>query len=509
MHNTIELLPKVATGIDGLDQILAGGLPHRCLYLVKGESGTGKTTLGLRFLLEGAHLGQSTLYITLSESIRDIEAVAASHGWNLDGVHIHEMSIIHSAERMAVEQTIFHTSQVELNEVTDEIVDVVTRTRPERIVFDSLHEISLLAETPLRYRHQILGIRQVMVECGATVLFLDREATASSGSTLHSLVHGVIVLEQLPREYGDVRRRLRVSKMRGMPFQEGYHDFRINTGGLEVYPRLHSSRPLSTHPRFPIYSGVAELDALLGGSLEPDTACLLIGQTGTGKTTSAFLFALDVVRRGGKVAAFLFEERLSSLYTRLQSLGMDLRPFVESGHIHLQEINAGEISPGEFAHRVSQEVMEYGAEVVLIDSLNGYLNAMPQERQLLIQMHELLAYLGRQQVLTLLTMTQHGMLGADSRSEIDMSYMADTVLLLRHFEASGMIRQAISVVKKRHGRHEKAIREIRLTSGGVQVGQPLTAFQGILTGYPVFTGQQKSLLDLPDKGSENDLATSE
>jgi circadian clock protein KaiC len=507
MHNRIELLPQVATGIEGLDQILAGGLPHHCLYLIKGESGTGKTTLGLQFLLEGARLGQSTLYITLSESIRDIEAVAASHGWTLDGVHVHEMSIIHSAQRMAVEQTIFPTSQVELNEVTDEIVEVVRRTQPERIVFDSLHEISLLAETPLRYRHQILGIRQVMVECGATVLFLDREATASSGATLHSLVHGVIVLEQLPREYGDVRRRLRVSKMRGMPFQEGYHDFRIQSGGLAVFPRLHSTLPESTRQRSPVYSGVAELDALLGGGLEPGTACLLIGQTGTGKTTTALLFALNVVRRGGRIAVFLFEERLSTLFARMASLNMDLRPFVDSGHIHLREINAGEIAPGEFAHWVNQEVAVHGAEVVIIDSLNGYLNAMPQDRQLLIQMHELLAYLGKQQVLTLLTMTQHGMLGMDSHAEIDVSYLADTVLLLRHFEAVGMIRQAISVVKKRHGWHEKTIREIQLGADGVQVGQPLTTFQGILTGHPVFTGQHNSLLDLSGQGGENSHAS--
>ncbi|MBX2996982.1 MAG: AAA family ATPase [Caldilineaceae bacterium] len=506
MNNTIELLPKVATGIEGLDEILDGGLPHHCLYLVKGESGTGKTTVGLQFLLEGARLGQSTLYITLSESIREISAVAASHGWSLENIHVHEMSIIHSSERMAVEQTIFPTSQVELNEVTDEIIEAVMRTQPERIVFDSLHEISLLAETPLRYRHQILGIRQVMVECGATVLFLDREATASSGATLHSLVHGVITLEQLPREYGDVRRRLRVAKMRGMPFHEGYHDFRIHTGGIEVYPRLYNHSEDRLRKRPTISSGLTELDALLDGGLEPDTACLLTGQTGTGKTTIALLFALSVARRGGQVAIFLFEERLATLNSRMSGLGMDLRPFLESGHMRLYEINSGEISPGEFAHKVIQEVKDHRVEVVIIDSLNGYLNAMPQERQLLIHMHELLTYLSRRQVLTLLTLTHHGMLGSENRAEIDMSYLADTVLLLRHFEASGVIRQAISVVKKRHGHHEKSIREMQFGRGGVQVGEPLTSFQGILTGYPVFTGQHNTLLDRSNKGEGNGLA---
>jgi circadian clock protein KaiC len=508
MHDTIDLLPKVATSIEGLDAILNGGLPQGCLYLVKGESGTGKTTLGLQFLLEGVRAGQSTLYITLSESIREIRSVAASHGWGLEGMNIHELSIVHSSERLVVEQTIFPPSQVELREVIDEIVEVVKRTQPERVVFDSLHEISLLAETALRYRHQILAIRQVMVECGATVLFLDREATASSGATLHSLVHGVITLEQLPREYGNVRRRLRVAKMRGMPYQEGYHDFRIQTGGLHVYPRRADGSAVEQR-RSPIESGVAELDALLGGGLEPNTACLLIGQTGTGKTTTALLFARAVLKKGGKATIFMFEERTDTLYQRMAGLGLDLRPFVASGDLHIHEINAGEISPGEFTHLVNQEVKVRGIEVVVIDSLNGYLNAMPQERQLLIQMHELLAFLGKAQVLTMLTLTQHGMLGADPRTEIDMSYLADCVLLLRRFEAEGMIRQAISVVKKRHGIHEKSIREIQLGANGVLVGEPLTSFQGILTGYPVFTGHQKSLLDMPDIGEGDNLAPNE
>ncbi len=504
MERKIQLLPKIPSGIEGLDKILNGGLPNHCLYLVKGESGTGKTTLGMQFLIEGAKAGEDVLYLTLSENRDDIQAVANSHGWDLHSVHIHELTAVQPESGFHDEQTIFPTSQIELREVTDEIMEVIQRIRPTRIVFDSLHEIRLLADSPLRYRRYILGIRQVLIECQATVIFLDRELDTGSGTTLHSLVHGVFTLELMPLDYGEVRRRLRVAKMRGMPFHEGYHDFRIESGGLVVYPRLQfkESAPLIS-PEV-IQSGVESLDILVGGGLEVGTACLIIGQTGTGKTTTALLFAFAAAKIGKVVSLFLFEERLATLLQRAINIGLDIRPSIQSGQIRIHQINAGEISPGEFARRVCDDVEQHHAEVILIDSLNGYLNSMPQERLLLIQMHELLTYLAGKQVLSFLTLTQHGMLDPEPRSTVDMSYLADTVLLIRHFEAVGEIRQAISVLKKRFSVHERSIRELRIGSNGVRVGEPLVAFQGVLTGHPVYTGSSQALIDAPGKEGSSD-----
>jgi circadian clock protein KaiC len=507
MSLPLKLLPKVSTGIAGLDQLLDGGLPAKRLYLVQGESGAGKTTLGIQFALAGVQAGESVLYITLSETEEEIMAVAASHGWDMMGMYIHELIAIRDADDLLEDQSIFPSSQVELREVTEEILSVVERVQPTRIIFDSINELRMLADTPLRYRRQILAIRNVMVGGGATVLLLDRERVASGDTTLDSLVHGIIALEMFPLDYGDIRRRLRIAKMRGMPFHDGYHDYRIESGGLLVYPRLRNPHPYTHLHATPVQlkSGIAELDTLVGGGMETGTACLIVGQTGTGKTTLATLFAHNAAQQGRTASIFLFEERLDTLFARAAGLGMDLQAHVASGRIRLHPINVGEISPGEFAQCVCAEVHEHGAEIVLIDSLSGYLNAMPQERLLLLQMHDLLAYLGQLPVLTLLTLTQHGMV-VESGNDVDMSYLADTVLLVRHFESSGVIRQAISVIKKRYGHHERSIREMSFMNGCIRVGNPLTAFEGILTGNPTFVGATQQLFQPAETGTAHDNA---
>jgi circadian clock protein KaiC len=485
---------RAATGVEGLDAILNGGFPRHHLHLVRGESGTGKTTLGLQFLLEGVKQGERVFYVTLSESAQELRQSAHSHGWSLEGLTIHEVTAAQAAQWLAAEQTIFPMADVELGEVTDEIIQAIKQITPDRIVFDSMEEIRLLADAPARYRRQMLGLRQVLTELRATVLLLDAGNDMERGTSLDNLVHGVMILEQKPLDYGAVRRRLYIAKMRGMTFHEGYHDYRIRTGGLEVYPRVTVAEGKVPADRPIIQSGVAELDTLLGGGLEAGTACLIAGQTGTGKTTTAMIYTYSVLQRGERAAVFLFDERLDTLYIRSVGMSMDLAPHVAAGRLQMRQINTGEISPGEFGAMVRQAVEEDGIQLLVIDSLNGYLNAMPQERMLLNQMHDLLAYLAQRRVLTFLTITQHGMLGTVFSETIDFSYLADTVLLMRHFEAAGALRLAISVIKKRYGVHEKTIREMRMTSKGVRVGNPLVDFSGVLSGEPVFTGDRQELL---------------
>jgi circadian clock protein KaiC len=493
---------RAAFGVKGLDQVLQGGVPRHQIYLICGESGTGKTTLGLQFLLEGIKQGERVFYVALSETAQELRESARSHGWSLDGIEIHELTAGQAAQWLAAEQTIFPTADVELGEVTDAIVHAIREIRPERMVFDSMEEIRLLADAPLRYRRQILGLRQVLAEMRSTVLLLDAGDNMLRGTSLDNIVHGVITLAQNPLEYGSVRRRLQITKMRGMSYHEGYHDFQIRTGGLEVYPRVQvGDAPLSTH-RQTVRSGVPELDALLGGGLDVGTACLITGQTGTGKTTTALVFTYAVLQQGGQAAMFLFDERLETLYARAASMSMDLQPHVDAGRLHLRQINTGEVSPGEFSQMVQKVVEEDGVKVLVMDSLNGYLNAMPQEHLLLNQMHDLIAYLGQRPVLSFLTVTQHGLLATNAGDTIDLSYLADTVLLQRHFEAAGALRLAISVVKKRYGPHEKTIREMRITSGGVRVGLPLSNFTGILSGQPTYVGNQGDLLDSNGNGME-------
>ncbi len=487
---------RAATGVLGLDTILNGGFPRHWTYLIQGIPGTGKTTLGLQFLLEGLKHGERVLYITLSHTKRELHEIAHSHSWSLEQVPVHEFSAGEAVAHIASEQTVFHTADVELKETTDAILEVIERIKPERLVFDPIEQIHLLTDGPLRYREQLLTLKQVLTDMDCTTLFLTGEPSGKSDQQLQLLVHGALELEQNAPDYGDVRRRLKVDKGRGMRYHGGYHSFRIRTGGLEVYPRLDTpaTDDNGRSTRTLVKSSVEELDTLLGGGLEEGTACLLVGPTGVGKSSLAALYAHAAARRGERSAIYLFDERPETFHQRSEGMGLDLLPQIEAGLVRLQQVNTGELSPGEFAHTVRQAVDHDKVKVVVIDSLTGYLNAMPHETLLIPQLHELLSFLSRQGVLTFLIMAEQGVLGSGELEPIDVSYLADTVLLLRRFEAEGQLRRAISVIKKRYGAHESTIRELRSTSSGVQVGEPITAFRGILTGTPTYEGRADALL---------------
>ncbi|MFN7146875.1 MAG: ATPase domain-containing protein, partial [Myxococcota bacterium] len=473
--------------IPALDDVLGGGLvPHR-LYLVSGDPGAGKTTLGLQFLLEGRRVGESGLYVTLSETREELTAVAASHGWSLDGIDIFELGP--SAEELDPDQqyTMFHPSEVELSETTRAILERVEQVKPQRVVFDSLSEMRLLAQSPLRYRRQILALKQFFVGREATLVLLDDRTAEVADTHLQSIAHGVLSLEMLNPEYGGERRRLSVTKFRGRQFRGGYHDYRIRPGGLDVFPRLVAAEHREARPVAQLRTGVEGLDKLLGGGIEEGTSALVIGPAGTGKSTLAARVAYEVACRGDCADLFIFDESPATLLGRTASLGVPLGDHTASGRVRIHPIDPAELSPGEFAALVRRCVEgspdRPGARVVVIDSLNGYLNAMPEEKFLIIQLHELLSYLRQKGVITLLVLAQAGLLGTTS-SPVDASYLADAVLLLRYFEAGGEIRQAISVVKKRSGAHERSIRELTFGQGGVVVGETLREFQGILAGVP-------------------------
>jgi circadian clock protein KaiC len=480
---------RLATGSAGLDDVLNGGLPANRLYLVEGDPGTGKTTMALQFLLEGARRGEPVLYVTLSETKEELTAVASSHGWSLDGVSLHELVPPEESLKTETQYTIFHPSEVELGETTRAVIEEVERIQPRRVVFDSLSEMRLLARDPLRYRRQILALKQFFAGRRSTVLLLDDRTSNDADLQVQSIAHGVLMLEQVELDYGAERRRLRVSKLRGSRFRGGFHDFTIRTGGIEVFPRLVAANRHREFKAEAVESGVVELDALLGGGLDRGTATLVLGPAGCGKSSLAAHFAAAAAKRGERAATFIFDEGVNIYLNRAAGLGTGLRAEVEAGRLTLQQVDPAELSPGEFAHAVCAAVERDGARLVVIDSLNGYLQAMPDERFLTAQMHELLTFLNQQGVVTIMVMAQHGLMGAGMSSPVDVSYLADTVVLLRYFEAMGAIRRAISVVKKRTGRHEDTIRELRLSaSRGVEVGEPLTAFRGVLTGVPVFTG---------------------
>jgi circadian clock protein KaiC len=475
---------RLTTGNSGLDSILEGGFPAHRLYLVEGDPGTGKTTLALRFLLEGAARGEPVLYITLSETRDEITDVAASHGWSLDGINLYELIPSEESLKADTQYTIFHPSEVEFGETTTAVLDEVERIQPRRVVFDSLSEMRLLARDPLRYRRQILALKQYFAGRQCTVLLLDDRTATASDLQVRSIAHGVIELEQLALDYGAERRRLRVVKLRGSRYRGGFHDFRIETGGVVVYPRLVAAEHRQEFAPEMITSGVAELDALLGGGLDRGTSTLILGPAGSGKSSIAAQFAATAAERGERAASFLFDEGVGTYLSRASGLGREMRALVEAGRMSIQQIDPAELSPGEFANFVRNSVDRDGARVVVIDSLNGYLQAMPDERFLTVQMHELLTYLNQQGVVTLLVMAQHGFMGTNMGTPVDVSYLADTVLMLRFFEARGEVRRAISVVKKRTGYHENTIREMRMSGGGIAVGEPLKDFQGVLTGVP-------------------------
>ncbi|WP_337271070.1 ATPase domain-containing protein [Oryzifoliimicrobium ureilyticus] len=494
---------KAETGVQGLDDVLSGGLTRNHVFLLEGSPGTGKTTIALQFLLEGEKLGERCLYISLSETEAELRDCAQSHGMDLsEGIQIFELVPPESLLDADQQQSLLYSSDLELGETTKLIFEAFERLRPHRVVIDSLSEIRLLAQSSLRYRRQILALKHFFSRSDATVLLLDDMTSENFDKTVHSIVHGVIHLEQLAPDYGSERRRLRVIKYRGQSFRGGYHDFIIKTGGVAVFPRLRAIEHKTGFERTSLSSGLAEFDGLLGGGVARGSSTLLIGPAGTGKSLFALQFVNATISRGEKAAVFIFDEELGLLYSRTKAMGIDLEKLRNEGHIHIEQLDAAELSPGEFAQRVRDRVASFDAKTVVIDSVNGYQAAMPEENALILHMHELLQYLNRQGANTFLTVAQHGLVG-DMKSPVDVTYLADTVILLRYFEALGKVRRAVSVIKKRTGPHEDTIREFRISDKGLTLGEPLSGFQGVLRGVPSFVGDQQPLLALIDKDGSN------
>jgi len=486
--------PPSSTGILGLDDILSGGFPAHQLHLVEGSPGTGKTTLALQFLLAGRERGEAGLYVTLSETRRELLAVARSHGWSLDGIHIQEMEPLEEALAPEQQVTLFHPSELELSETTSKVLRMVEKIQPSRVVFDSLSEMRLLAQSSLRYRRQILGLKQFFSGRQITVLLLDDLTGPGDDQQLQSIAHGVVHLEQLATEYGAERRRLRVLKMRATEYRGGLHDFRIRRGGMDVFPRLIAAEHHAEFEEREASSGIASLDQLLGGGLPYGSSTLLTGPAGVGKSTVGLSFCVAAAARGERSALFLFDETVAMIKTRARKLNMPLEPHIDAGLITVRQIDPAELSPGEFASAIRQAVegkdgMGLPAKLVLIDSLNGYLNSMSEEKQLTSQLHELFKYTSQQGILMLVTLSQAGMGVAAMRSPVDSTYLADNVVMFRNFESFGQIRRAIAVTKKRSGEHELTLRELRMGSQGISTSEPLHDFQGVLTGVPTYHGQ--------------------
>lgn len=485
---------KARTGVSGLDEILAGGLSEGRVFLLEGNPGTGKTTIALSFLMEGAAAGEQGLYVTLSETENELRDGAASHGLAIDtNIEIFELVPPESLLDAEQQQSLLYSSDLELGETTKAIFEEFERIRPKRVVLDSLSEIRLLAQGSLRYRRQILALKHYFARQNATVLLLDDLTSDSLDKTVHSVVHGVIKLEELAPNYGSERRRLRVIKYRGQAFRGGFHDFIIRTGGVVAFPRLVALEHRREFSREVLTSGIGGLDNLLGGGLERGSSCLVLGPAGTGKSTFALQFVMSAIKRGERAAVFVFDEELGLLFARAKAIGIDLEKMRGEGNLHIEQLDAAELSPGEFAHRVRERVDSANAKTVVIDSLNGYQASMPEENALVLHMHELLQYLNRQGATTVLTVAQHGLVG-DMKTPVDVTYLADTVVLLRYFEARGRVRRAVSVIKKRTGHHEDTIREFRISDKGLSLGEPLDEFQGVLRGVPNFVGKIEPLL---------------
>ena len=486
--------PKAAIGIPGLDEILCGGLSRGNVFLLEGEPGAGKTTIALQFLMEGDRLGEKSLYITLSETSEELREGAASHGWELgDNIEIYELIPPESLRDEKQQQSLLYSSDLELGETTKDIFAAIERVKPSRIVLDSLSEIRLLAQSSLRYRRQILAIKHYFSGHGATVLMLDDLTSEVGDKTVHSVTHGVVRLEQLAPSYGAERRRVRILKYRGQRYRGGYHDFTIATGGVHVFPRLVAAEHRTTFPRNTNSTGISAFDALLGGGINTGSSTLVLGPAGTGKSLIALTFAMAAIARGEKAALFIFDEELGLLFDRMRGLNIDLEAARNSGALVIEQIDAAELSPGEFADRVRKAVDVNKIKTVVIDSLNGYQASMPEENSLILHMHELLQYLNRQGASTFMTVAQHGLVG-DMHAPLDVTYLADTVILLRYFEAMGEVRRALSVIKKRTGAHESTIREFRIADDGLTIGEPLVAFQGVLRGVPTYAGEGAPLL---------------
>ncbi|MDF2116821.1 ATPase domain-containing protein [Roseiarcaceae bacterium H3SJ34-1] len=493
------------TGIAGLDEVLCGGFSPGHVFLLEGEPGAGKTTVALQFVLEGASLGEKTLYITLAESAAELRQSAASHGWSLDDLTLFEVVTPESLLDREHQQSLLYSSDLELGETTKQIFDAVDRVKPARVVIDSLSEIRLLAQSSLRYRRQILAIKHYFAKHNATVLMLDDLTAEEGDKTVHSVVHGVVRLEELVPNYGAERRRLRVLKYRGQRYRGGHHDFTIATGGVQIFPRLVASEHRKGFERHKLPTGNAAFDALLGGGADGGSSTLILGPAGTGKSLIAIVFAMAAIARGEKAALFIFDEEIGLLASRMKQLGIDLDGAADAGHLMIQQIDAAEMSPGEFAHQVRATVDSQNIKTVIIDSLNGYQAAMPEENELVLHVHELLQYLNRQGATTFMTVAQHGLVG-NMDAPLDITYLADTVILLRYFEAFGEVRRAVSVIKKRTGEHELTIREFSIGANGLALGEPLVKFHGVLNGVPSYTGAASPLLE-PQQTNDDKLTS--
>lgn len=485
---------KANFGITGLDDITSGGLTRGRLFLLEGSPGTGKTTIATQFLSAGAAAGERSLYITLSETEDELRMGAASHGWSLDGIQIFELVPPESLLDEEQQQSLLYSSDLELGETTKRIFEAFEQGKPDRVVLDSLSEIRLLAQSSLRYRRQILALKHYFARSGATVLMLDDLSSEANDRTMHSVAHGVLRLEELSPEYGPERRRLRVIKYRGQRYRGGHHDFVIDTGGVRVFPRLVAAEHKTNFDRGVLASELPALNALLGGGVERGSSVLILGPAGTGKSLLALTFVVAAIKRGESAAMFVFDEELGLLFERALGLGVDLQAMVDTGLLVIEQVDAAELTPGELSERVRRCVEEKGAKTVVIDSLNGYQAAMPEEQALVLHMHELLQYLNRQGASTFLTVAQHGLVG-DMKAPVDVTYLADTVVLLRYFEATGRVRRAISVIKKRTSAHEDTIREYRIDHRGVTLGEPLMGFQGVLRGVPTLVGELPGLIE--------------
>lgn len=483
------------TGVKGLDFILNGGLPLHCFYLIQGAPGVGKTTLALQFLKEGAKNKEKCLYVTLSETQEELETVAQSHDWTLDGFALLDFSAIEQCLDVEKQNTVFHASELELNQIIQLIKDEVERTKPSRVVFDSLSEIRLLAQNHFRYRRQILALKQFFAKRSCTVLLLDDMANQHAlDEQVESIAHGVIFLEKLQLNYGTYRRRMHIRKIRGKAFREGNHDYAIKKGGLEVYPRLVANEHRHPFKRESLSTGNTQLDELLGGGIDRGTSSILLGPPGTGKSTLTMLFAYTLAQRKEHAFIYTFDENLDLYCSRAEALGMDFRKYIDLGFIHVRQVDPAEISPGELVQSIRDAVEVHGARLIIIDSLNGYLNAMPEEKYLVLQLHEILTYLNQQGVISILIVTNQGFFGANMPAPVDATYLADTAVILRFFESAGKVKKAISVIKKRSGAVEDTIREFKIEKTGIVIGQPLTQFRGVLTGTPTFVGKTEDIL---------------
>jgi circadian clock protein KaiC len=481
------LAEKCGSGVRGLDEILGGGLPRACLYLVEGTPGVGKTTLALQFLLEGLRQGERCLYVTLSETRRELETVARSHGWRLDGLDLIELSDVEQALAGKGRSTLFQASEVELEDLSRLLLGRIDERKPHRVVIDSLSELRLLTQNALRFRRQVLNLKQRLGEANCTVLLLDDRSALESDAHIHSIVHGALLLTAARLGYGIFRRSLSITKLRAVRFREGNHDYVIRKGGIEVFARLIAGEHLREFTKRLGSSGDARLDALVGGGLHYGTSNLLIGPAGSGKSTVAMMYAYAAAKRGEHVCYYMFDETAATMRARGREMGLDFDPLTAAGLVSLEQLDPAEIAPGELAHRIRDYVENKGTRVVVLDSLNGYTNAMPQEEFLHLHLHELVTYLNQQGVMTLMILAQHGLLGTMG-TPVDVSYLADSVVVFRFFEALGAVKKAISVIKKRSGPHENTVRELRMTEKGIALGEPLSEFQGVLTGVPRIVG---------------------